>query len=265
MIISPGFISPFNISAKIVRGFDPDAQAWIDRMTSPTSLEQTSINTFVTASKLSGNWGKFDEFWIRSLGSVNGLVGTSITGVASGGVTWSLDGAKYDGSTGFIDNNFDLDTDGVNYALNDAQTGIFVKTKFTSDSTTQMLFGVDAGVTFTQFFNNSPGTTNADNNRNRATNSGAISSNSLYASSWDGTDSFLRKDGVSIKTGELLNTASIPTGRTLYEGARNNEGTTDLFTDSEISVMYIASEDGFDHSANNTDIRQLLLDLGLTL
>lgn len=244
---------------------DADAQAWIDKMTNPTITEQTAINTFVIADKASGNWALRDDIWIRSLGVVNGLVGKNKTGTATAGIGWSINGASYNGTTHYIDNNFDLDTDGVNYALSDAQVGVFVKTA-PLNASTNILTGSYDGNGFTQFLE-SPIVPSVGFyvNKNNAGFSAAIVDNAQYDGVYSTGILKVYKNGVDITTSTQPLTPLIPTGYNLYEGARNNAGTADLYSQVEISLSYVAASIGFDHTANNTDIRQLLTDLGVTL
>lgn len=247
--------------------FDADALAWLGKMTNPTSLERRAINTFVIADKASGNWALRDDIWIRSLGSVNGLVGKNKTGTATAGIGWSINGASYNGTTHYVDNNFDLTSDGVNYALSDAQVGFFIKTSSAKTSGANCVMGVFDGSGFTQILEQ-PATTDLNfyNNKNDAN---VLTENLLDNTQYEGVFSTgvrkCYKDGVDFTEGTQSPTPLMATGYSIYEGARNNQGTADIFIDVEISVSYISGAVGFDHPSNNTDIRQLLTDLGVTL
>ena len=246
---------------------DTDAQAWIDKMTSPTQTEIKAINTFVIADKASGNWALRDDIWVRSLGSVNGLVGKNKTGTATAGIGWSINGASYNGTTHYIDNNFDLTSDGVNYGLNDAQLGFFMKTSSIKTSGVNCVMGVYDGLGYSQILE-SPASTAIDfyiNKNSAGTSTQNLLDNTQYEGVFSTGVRKCYKDGVDFTSNAQVPTPVMATGYSIYEGARNNQGTADIFIDVEISISYISAAVGFDHAANNTDIRQLLTDLGVTL
>lgn len=245
---------------------DPDAQAWINKMTNPTETEIRAIHNFVIADKASGNWVLRDELWIRSLGSVNGLIGAKGTnGTAYGGITWSLDGAKYNGTTGYIDDGFDLGFDGVNYIATDARIDIFIKSAASVHNINQCMTGVFDGSDFTQLREQSSGNvTGAINKNSSIINTENVLSNTYYSFIFYSTPKAL-KNGVDVTNNTFTDTPVVPTGYNLVEGARNNIGTMDQYTDMEIAFKSICAANGFDESASNTDVRQLLTDLGLTI
>ena len=260
------FFDPVGLPFSQVSSIDPDAQAWIDMMTSPTDIEINSINTFVIADKSSGNWALRDELWIRSLGSVNGLIGAKGTnGTAYGGITWSVNGAKYNGTTGYIDDGFDLGADGVNYVASDGRIDLFIKTAASVHTIDQCMTGVYDGSGTTQIREQSSGFVNGTINKNSSIiNTENILSNTYYSWKFYVTPA-VYKNSVDVTTSTGLNTPLVPTGYNLTEGARNRIGVIDSYTDMEISFKSICAANGFDEAASNTDIRQLLNDLGLTL
>lgn len=246
--------------------YDADAQAWIDRMTSPTDIEINAINTFVISDKASGNWVLRDELWIRSLGSVNGLIGAKGTnGTAYGGITWSVNGIKYNGTTGYIDDGFDLGADGVNYVASDGRIDLFIKTAASVHNINQCMTGVYDGSTNVQIREQTSGIVNGSINKNSSIiNTENVLSNTYY--SWIYYLSpAVYKNAVDVTNNTFTNTPAVPTGYNLTEGARNNIGVIDWYADMEISFKSICAANGFDESASNTDVRQLLTDLGLTI
>ena len=246
--------------------FDSDAQAWIDRMTSPTDIEKISINTFVIADKARGNWALRDELWVRSLGSVNGLIGAKGTnGTAYGGVTWSVNGIKYNGTTGYIDDGFDLGVDGVNYIATDARIDLFIKSGASVHNIDQCMTGVFDGSGVVQIREQSSGNVNAGINKNSSIiNTENVLSNTYYSWIYYLTPA-VYKNAVDVTNNTFTNTPAVPTGYNLVEGARNNIGTMDQYTDMEISFKSICGANGFDEAASNTNVRQLLTDLGVAL
>ena len=246
--------------------YDADAQAWIDRMTSPTDIEKISINTFVIADKASGNWVLRDEIWIRSLGSVNGLIGAKGTnGIAYGGVTWSVNGIKYNGTTAYIDDGFDLGADGVNYIATDARIDLFIKTAASVHNINQCMTGVYDNSRYTELKELSSGNVRGIINKNSSIiNTENVLSNTYYSFIFYSTPKAL-KNGVNVTNTALTNTPGVPTGYNLTEGARNNIGTINRYTDMEIAFKSICGANGFDESASNTNVRQLLTDLGVAL
>lgn len=242
-------------------GMDPDAQAWIDRMTAPTALEQSSINTFVLAEKASGNWSLYDEFYCHSLGSTNGVIGSRAKiATINGGVTWSINGATFNSTTGYLGSGYNPTTDATNLTLEDGIITQFVKT-----------VPKDSSFTF--------GATTATPNRtvirkfDATTIQHGLSVNffgsietwradMLVAISHVSGAELLHMDGVLEDT-DVIAATGLPNQEYLI-GAYFN-GTPCCFTDATISTTLIGAGSGFDHVAHNTNVRSLLTNLGVTL
>lgn len=122
---------------------DADAQAYIDAMTSaPDGDRETIINQFFLDIKGLGDFGTDDIFskldvayLLAAHDEQAGLLditrGFDATAVNS--PTFTVDrGFVSDGSTSFIDTTFIPSSDGVNFTLNDASFGVYLRTDGTS-------------------------------------------------------------------------------------------------------------------------------------
>jgi hypothetical protein len=118
------------IGSSIVQGFDADYQAVLDYATTqgytlPSAGQQTLQNQLVVDLKAGGVWNKLDTFGVFATdGSSNfALIDwkrlSQYTAVNSPTFT-SNGGFAGNGTSSYIDTNYNPSTSGVNYTLNDA-------------------------------------------------------------------------------------------------------------------------------------------------
>jgi hypothetical protein len=135
----------FFLSGKSLNiGLDPDYQAWLDRGTSlsyglPTLEKQLIENDIVLQLKGSGVWEKMDIiYFLGTWGSANlatlNLKNPITHQITTSGAVTHTPGSGYKGNGGFLDTNYNASTDAVNYQLNNAYRGMYVKTAFTTNS-----------------------------------------------------------------------------------------------------------------------------------
>ena len=239
---------------------DPDAQAWIDRMTTPTTQEQIAINNFIVAEKAAGNFALYDEFFCLGLGAVNSMIGAiSKTGTANGGITWLSSGAVFNGTTGYIKTAYNPFVDAVNYQLGDGNISFLMVDKVTIED--GKVVGVWDGSYFIQIYNNNPTEINSDINNRRGIYTGQFVDDKMYSSAINGTDVDFYIDGViqSVVQSSALGAALV--NRELYFGARNNQGSIDDYIDGKIASLLIGANSSFNYTSHNINVRQLLTDL----
>ena len=118
--------------------YRPDAQAYFDRVYSEggslTDLEKGYINTYFGAIDITN----YDRLWIHGVSNqiaarvslANPATADLLTEVNS--PTWTANlGYTGDGATEYLDYNFDLLNDGVNFTLDDASMGVYLNTDST--------------------------------------------------------------------------------------------------------------------------------------
>ena len=120
--------------------FDSDYQAILDRSTAlgytaPSAAQQTLQNILVTDLKTAGVWEKLDVFYVfatdgdSDFATLNWKAPSSHQTTKVNSPTFTANGGfTGDGSSSYLDTNFDPDASGVNYTLNDASISIWNNT-----------------------------------------------------------------------------------------------------------------------------------------
>lgn len=116
-------------------GYDADAQAYFNAVTTPFSTARKAIiNTLVTTLKTDGNWTKLDRLWLlateaqdQALISLVNPAATAMTLVNAPAFV-AEQGFTGDGATSYINTNFAPDPDGVNFTQNSASMGVYSRT-----------------------------------------------------------------------------------------------------------------------------------------
>src|SRR5574343_1234161 len=117
-------------------GYDTDAQTYFSAMSTPLSTAyQDRINTFVLMVKdslsITNLSDKFDVIYLLAnetseAGLKNLVKRSSDATIGAETVTFTADeGFAGDGVGGYINTNYNANSDGVNYTLNDASFGIY--------------------------------------------------------------------------------------------------------------------------------------------
>ena len=121
-------------------GFDADYQAILDRSTAlgytaPSASQQTLQNTLVTDLKTAGVWDKLDVFYCfatdgdSDYATLNWKAPSSHQVTKINSPTFTADsGFTGDGSSSYLDTNYNPATSGTNYTLNDASISIWNNT-----------------------------------------------------------------------------------------------------------------------------------------
>lgn len=130
-------------------GISAEAQAVINRMTTPSTVEENAIANFVDTLVASGDWGLIDEFQFNQMDSeINSLVGwKGVANATNNNATWGKPtGFVLDGSTAWINSNFNPATQSTNYLLNSGLLGVGIVNKRNNTVTTNLIGSRDVDV-----------------------------------------------------------------------------------------------------------------------
>ena len=102
------------ILASSAGGFDADAQAFFDRVTTAggtlSTTEQDAVNTLVVQMKADGIWTKMKAIYpmvgASAAACAQNLKSSSFTGTFTSGWTFASTGAKGNGTSAYMDTNF---------------------------------------------------------------------------------------------------------------------------------------------------------------
>lgn len=263
-----------------ISGFHPRYQAVLDRATAlgytlPSPQVQYVHNTYMLKLISSGNINELDTLWVyandgseefATLNWINPLVNQN-TLVNS--PTWiSNVGFESNGTNSYINSGFAPATHGVNYTLNSASVGVYVK------NTTTVATGVTNVLTgSTQGGNHIFLGRNGNNNSRLSIRLNddltdvlfAVQTQYLADTLYSGnrtssTDLFNYMDGVLVNSGTKTTTA-IPTGN-VYILARNSSGSPAFFTQSGIQISMVFYGSGnVDHSFMYSSFNNLMLNI----
>jgi hypothetical protein len=138
-------IATHGIIASQMSGFDADAQAFFDRVTtaggSLSDTEKTAVNQLVLDLKGYSIWSKMKAIYpmvgASSAACAQNLKSSSFTGTFSGGWTYASTGVTPNGTTGFMNTGF---VSNSNLTINNSSFSVYVRTS-TMGATAQVDFG----------------------------------------------------------------------------------------------------------------------------
>ena len=229
-------------------------------------VERSSMITYVDAEVASGNHTLKDYETIYSLDGVNALIDYigSKTATAVNAPTQDINGYSFDGTTSYINTNFNPSSEGVNYTQNDALVGVFVKVAV-MDATTRAIFA-NNGSPFIALTDNNSGNIVTYINQ---VNAGIIipppsdiSSSNLYSlSRINALRDSLFVNGIE-KTASVDRASSAPNNSTIKVASF---GGSSQFFGGTISSCIIGGSIGLNKIEQNTNLRNLLTSLGTLL
>lgn len=140
-------IATHGIVASQLAGFDADAQAFFDRVTTAggtlSATEKTAVNQLVLDLKSYSIWSKMKAIYpmvgASAAACAQNLKSSSFTGTFSGGWTYASTGVIPNGSTGYMDTGLKSN----DLAQNSISGGVYTNTLPTSGNTNRsdVLFG----------------------------------------------------------------------------------------------------------------------------
>lgn len=234
------------------------AQPVIDRFTGLSEVQDTAIRNFVNQETRDGNWGLYDEFFCFALGETNSLIGFKSKTATNNGATFDVNGATFNGAE-YINTNWIPSSDGVNYQLDNAFFGSYIKTK---DSIGKSLTGMlGAG---TAILRDSEGTSATTIAINSTSNSNAlhtlVNDSVMIVSRADASNLKLWRNGGTVQT--IANASTGLSSISFFTGGNNNAGGLYGGYNGTISTWIAGASIGFDQVAHNTNLRAMLTELG---
>lgn len=215
-------------------------QATTDGYTAANGTALTALDTFISTLKSDGIWTLLDALWLPATNgdsdfacyNLKDPTTFKLTKVNSPTFT-SLEGFTGNGTSSYLNTNYSPSTDGINIDTNDISVGAYVR----SVGGSGILVGSQ----------NTTGNTNGillpDSSALRLVSSGFISSSASA-----GFYQIDRAVSVDIKqyqdgTNTATNTITITNypSQSLFIGARNQEGTANVFSTAQVSMAYVSS------------------------
>lgn len=224
-------------------GFDPDAQAFFDRVTTAggtlTTTEKNATNQLVLDMKSAGIWTAMKAVYpmvgSSAAACAQNLKSSSFTGTFSSGWTFASTGVTPNGTSAYMDTNLipssnmsnssasmgfannvaNTNTGGIEFGVQSASDGMSIWTQFSSSAVSRVGRGADAtfGVGYT-------------------------TAGRLYGSRTTATLQTLYRNGVSVATGS----GAVTPLETVYKitlGAINLSGTPNLFVNGRYTFAFI--------------------------
>jgi hypothetical protein len=230
-------------------GFDPDAQAFFDRVTTAggtlSETEKTATNTLVVSMKADGVWSAMKAIYpmvgASAAACAQNLKSSSFTGTFTSGWTFASTGVTPNGTSAYFDTAFNTTT---NQSVNNLSLSAYIRTSaMGTGAITDM--GNWQGGTARPLTNLQTNTTTRDiycwdyigvgsfTSTSTADASGMWGVSRSGASSWQ---SFQRNTSVS-QTGTTTQT-TVPNNN-VYIGAANGDGTATEFTSRQIAFAHL--------------------------
>ena len=247
-------------------GFDPDAQAFFNRVTAAggtlTTTEKNATNQLVLDMKSAGIWTAMKAVYpmvgASAAACAQNLKSSSFTGTFTSGWTFANTGVTPNGTSAYMDTNLipssnmsnssasmgfannvaNTNTSGIEFGVQSASDGMSIWTQFSSFATSRIGRGADAGVF-----------------------GGYSTAGRLYGSRTTATLQTLYRNGVSVATG----VGAVTPLETVYKitlGALNLSGTPNLFVNGRYTFAFIG--DGLS-STNITNLDTAIVTFNTSL
>lgn len=223
---------------------DPDAITLIAAMTTePDAARQALISNTIVALKNAGIWSLLDECWFLAAHDAQAaLLGwkryRDCTAVNA--PTFEVDrGFAGDGATSYLDTGFVPSTDGVNYTLNGASLGAYIRTDIATDNTADIGARTSGDDTFINS-RNSGGNFNARIHSVSSINIATSDSFGLHsAQRTDVNAAQLFRNGVQV-TSATVNAPALPTV-SFYICALHQSDGPSHFTQRQNAFAFVAA------------------------
>lgn len=225
-------------------GFDPDAQAFFDRVTTAggtlTTTEKNATNQLVLDMKSAGIWTSMKAVYpmvgASAAACAQNLKSSSFTGTFSSGWAFASTGVTPNGTSAYMNTNLNMASNLTNGSYS---YGVYSRTNV-SENSRQM--GVSNGAIFWQLISRLSDNMYFDNPNapSRILVSNTDSRGFYMASRTNTSLQTGYKNGVSIGT-EATNISAIPLlSLNLYLSARNDSGTATAFATNQIAFCYVS-------------------------
>lgn len=227
------------------RGYEPETETVLAALTGTYDVDrQDAINALISALKTAGVWSTYDVLCIAGLNSTDSLINWKNPGTFNSSLvnapTFTADrGFAGNGSSSYINTNFNPSTAGGNYSLNSAHLGLYCRTDsnpaLARDMGARTAFNNDESILILNESGNAFYALNADGNTTAAAsgNSAGYWSSSRTASN----TLVLRRNGSSFAS-SALGTESVP-NLSMYVGAVNSGGSPVGYTTRQYTAWSI--------------------------
>ena len=226
-------------------GYELESKTLFNAMTiAPNTSEKRIINKLILNLKVSGDWDKIDVLWIcaafnQQAARLNWKNPITFTLTEVNSPKWTvLQGYTGNGTTDYINTNFNLATNGVNYILNSGSGGYYGRLSFEAADTTE--FGVKTGLDGIAIVARYTADTFIGRVNSGTNNSGANTSTqglfSVVRTASNNQETY-RNAVLLVKTATL---STLVVSQPLYFIGFNNNGVT-LFSNKQISMVYVGS------------------------
>jgi hypothetical protein len=248
-----GLKSPpsLGLSGSIIQAPQAETLAWFDQLPlpKPSGTFFVRIDFLIRNLKQFGIWNNLDRFWIFateqqshakvSLVNPNGISSAWPTNISEvNSPKWGRNlGYTFNGSSNYLNSNYNPSSQGVNYKLNNASLGFYSYSNGSGNSNTQTIGSYDGTNLIVLFYESTAALF-------LNSTSGASVSVSNYQSILSGSRTSSSTANIyqrgSLTTSGSENSSAIP-NLNLFIGARNNSGTAALFDPRTLSMAFIGS------------------------
>jgi hypothetical protein len=250
----PGEFQIFNgfndFGSSIPMNYEDEADALFDRMTvQPDNVRKALINQLIIDLKNAGLWSKFDCFWMfashTSQAAFLNWIKTLHNATAVNSPTFTIDkGYAGNGTTSYINSNFTPSTQGVNYTLNNASFGIYLRSSVAAAARCDMgVFNTSAN-RWSELVIRDTGDLIVSAVNSGVTTSGAnAATTGLFAASRViNTTQRVYRNGVQIDSEADASNALNSSVFAILARYRGDIGSADLFSLNQVAFAFIASD-----------------------
>lgn len=240
-----------------------EAQQYFNRLAIlPGQDTLVKMAEFIDSLKQNGVWAKIDEMWLlANKTAANGLIGLknkkNCTNVNSASFA-AYRGFTSNGTTSYLNSQFNFATEGVNYTLNSASIGLYSRTN--ADNSGLFDFGV-VDATINRIFFQTRTSNNFAGRINESAGDAVSNSDSrgFFIINRSGSSAAqYYKNAVNLKSSTTSSTA-IPSGNA-YILCRNGNGTPDGFSTHQISFVFVGGSLTSQEVTNFNNCLERLLD-----
>ncbi len=266
--LNPSADIAINIPSDIAGGFGAEYQAVYDSYTTkPDDATAAIWNTFVESIVASGEWALLDVLYVYAAhtnGAGEALKNWINPGTFDATAFNAPDfvanqGFSGNGSTRFINWNWNPNTNGVNYVLNSASDGVYIRTNVNESaidigaavSGTDYSFYIVSRLSNGVFFR-----VNTDTDFSTAANT---DSRGMFIGSREASNIIRTYKNKVQLTDESDASVAVPS-LDIYSLARNNDDTADIFSTKQLSMVYAGDKFTQTNVNNFTDAFEVAMD-----
>lgn len=248
-----------------------ETKAWLSVLPSrPSSLVINAVNTFIKSSKASGNWQLLDRFWLfgqdieaNSLYSIVNPTSTVATATAAPTFT-AYQGYDFNGTTQYLNTNYNPNTAGVNYVLNSSSHGLYCIENGNS------AFAWDIGV-YDALYGSSLSLRDGTDTMYGKSNCLVANSTSVASTDSRGLFVFARTTSTAMaifKNGSSVvsdtDVSAVVPNNNFFVGALNNNGAAAAFGSKKLAIAFTGSG-GINQASFYTETQILATSLGFNV